>query len=242
MALFHGAQEPLGVSSGLVLYLDAANARSYPRSGTTWFDRSGNANNGTLEGGVGYSGSNFGALTFDGTDDYVGINNPTTFHNQNFTISAWINPGVQDSNLISLMDFDHTAFFHGWVIQSENATGNRNYYLAWGTGGQFQPAGGFGNNIGIQITTSVWQNIVYSKNGTSLLGYSNGSQVFTPPTAGNSFVNYQSNKNVTIAKSTNNAGREFNGSISQVSVYNRELTATEVAQNYNALKGRYGLS
>jgi hypothetical protein len=240
MALVHGIK-PI-VTSGLVLCLDAANRKSYPGIGTAWTDLSGNGNTGTLtnmEVPGDYSTTNGGALTFDGVDEFVQINNPTTFHNQNFTISVWINPGVQDSNLISLMDFDHTAFFHGWVIQSENATGNRNYYLAWGTGGQFQPAGGFGNNIGIQITTSVWQNIVYSKNGTSLLGYSNGSQVFTPPTAGNSFVNYQSNKNVTIAKSTNNAGREFNGSISQVSIYNRALTATEIAQNYNALKSRY---
>ena len=240
MALVHGIK-PI-VTSGLVLCLDAGNPKSSPGSGTAWTDLSGNGNTGTLtnmEVPGDYSTTNGGALTFDGVDEFVQINNPTTFHNQNFTISVWINPGVQDSNLISLMDFDHTAFFHGWVIQSENATGNRNYYLAWGTGGQFQPAGGFGNNIGIQITTSVWQNIVYSKNGTSLLGYSNGSQVFTPPTAGNSFVNYQSNKNVTIAKSTNNAGREFNGSISQVSIYNRALTATEIAQNYNALKSRY---
>ena len=71
MALVHGAQEPLGVRDGLVLYLDAANARSYPRTDLNWFDRSGSGNNGTLAGGVGYSGSNFGSLTFDGTDDYV---------------------------------------------------------------------------------------------------------------------------------------------------------------------------
>ena len=241
MALVHGAQEPLGVSSGLVLYLDAANARSYPRTGLTLFDRSGNGNNGTLEGGVGYSGSNFGSFSFDGTDDFVQINNPTAFQNQNFTISAWINPGVQDSNTVSIIDFHHDNNA-GWVIQSESATGNRYYYLAWNGGaGGFQPATYFGPAAGIQVTTSVWQNIVYVKNGTSLLGYRNGSQVINY-TAGTSNVAYQSNRNVTIAKGTVNTGREFTGNIAQVSIYNRALTATEVAQNYNALKGRYGLS
>jgi hypothetical protein len=237
MALVHGAQEPLGVSSGLVLYLDAANARSYPRTGLTLFDRSGNGNNGTLEGGVGYSGSNFGSFSFDGTDDFVQINNPTSFQNQNFTISAWINPGVQDSNTVAIIDFDH-ASTHGWVIQSESAITNRYYYLVWQGGGAFQPQGGFGGLQGIQVTTSVWQNIVYVKDGTSLLGYRNGSQVINY-TAGTSNVAYQSNRNVTIAKGTVNTGREFTGSIAQVSIYNRALSATEIAQNYNALKSRY---
>jgi hypothetical protein len=229
------------VTDGLQLCLDAGNLKSYPGSGNTWTDLSGNGITGTLtnmEVPGDYSTTNGGALTFDGLDEFVKIINPTIFHNQNFTISAWINPGVQDNNIISLIDFEHSAG-NAWVIQSENATGNRNYYLGWWTGSGFQPAGGFGNGIGIQITTSVWQNIVYSKNGTSLLGYSNGIQVFTPPTAGTSTVTYQNNKDVHIANCIINGGREFNGSISQVFIYNRALTATEIQQNYLATKSRY---
>ena len=58
------------IDDGLVLYLDAANTKSYPGSGTTWTDLSGNGNNGTLENGVGYNSGNGGSLVFDGVDDY----------------------------------------------------------------------------------------------------------------------------------------------------------------------------
>ena len=129
------------VENGLVLALDAGNSKSYPGTGTTWTDLSGRGNTGTLnnmEIPGDYSTANGGFLTFDGTDEFVQINNPTTFHNQNFTISAWINPGVQDSVTVSIMDFDH-ASTNGWVIQSQDANSNRNYYLAWWDGSQFQP-------------------------------------------------------------------------------------------------------
>ena len=64
---------PKIVTNGLVLCLDASDIKSYPKSGTTWFDRSGNGNNGTLVNGVGYSSGNGGVLAFDGVDDYVEI-------------------------------------------------------------------------------------------------------------------------------------------------------------------------
>jgi hypothetical protein len=68
LALSHS---PSIVTDGLVLCLDAGNPKSYPGSGTTWTDLSGNGNNGTLVNGVGYSGSNLGSLVFDGSNDYV---------------------------------------------------------------------------------------------------------------------------------------------------------------------------
>jgi hypothetical protein len=61
------------ITDGLVLYLDAGNPASYPGSGTTWFDLSGNGNNGTLVNGVGYTSDNLGSLVFDGVDDYVNV-------------------------------------------------------------------------------------------------------------------------------------------------------------------------
>ena len=63
---------PRIVSNGLVLCLDAANKRSYPGTGTTWTDLSGNSNNGTLTNGPTFSAGNMGSILFDGTNDYVG--------------------------------------------------------------------------------------------------------------------------------------------------------------------------
>ena len=68
MSLSHS---PKIVTNGLVLCLDAADQKSYPGTGTTWFDRSGNGNNGTLIGGVGYNSTNAGIIVFDGINDNV---------------------------------------------------------------------------------------------------------------------------------------------------------------------------
>ena len=90
MSLGHGASI---VRNGLVLYLDAANPKSYPGSGTTWKDLSGNGNNGTLVNGPTFNSANGGSIVFDGTNDYVittNLLNPTT--NPNESVFVWFNP------------------------------------------------------------------------------------------------------------------------------------------------------
>ena len=73
MGLSHS---PNIVTDVLVLCLDAANRRSYPGSGNSWLDLSGNGNNGTLTNGPTYSSANGGSLVFDGVDDYVNCGTP----------------------------------------------------------------------------------------------------------------------------------------------------------------------
>ena len=77
---------------GLVLDLDAAIMGSYPKTGSTWFDISNNGNNGTLTNGPVYTGSNYGAIVFDGVDDYVTGSNSSNFAfgTGNFTVSYWM--------------------------------------------------------------------------------------------------------------------------------------------------------
>jgi hypothetical protein len=80
------------VTDGLVLNLDAAKVDSYPGTGTTWRDLSGNNNNGTLTNGPTFSGiGKQAAIVFDGVDDYAIL--PTNFFNPNagtpFTVSFW---------------------------------------------------------------------------------------------------------------------------------------------------------
>jgi hypothetical protein len=229
---------PKIVTDGLVLCLDAGNPKSYSGSGMVWTDLSGN-NNGTLTNGPTYSSANGGSIVLDGTDDYALITNPSILRNQNFTVSIWVNPLAQNAAIISMIDFDH-FFTQSWVLQSEDATTNRYYYFAWHDGSQYQPVGGFGAGKGIQLTTSVWQNIVYSKSGTTLIGYLNGSQIYTPSAATNANVNYQTNRNLNIGK-WSSTGRALKGNISNTQIYNRALSASEIIQNYNAIKGRFKL-
>jgi formylglycine-generating enzyme required for sulfatase activity len=227
------------VTDGLVLWLDASNKPSYPGSGTTWTDLSGNKNNGTLINSPSYSVSNSGLLSFNGTNQQTTIIDPSILRNQNFSVSLWIRPRTQSTAIIAILDFDHGfAPAQGWVIQSEDATTNRRYYLGWYDGTNFQPTTGAG--IGIQITNNVWQNITYTKNGTTLIGYNNGASVYTPSAAANANVSYITGRNTTIANAASFA-RYFNGDFGTIIIYNRVLSAGEVLQNYNALKSRFGL-
>ena len=80
------------VTSGLVLCLDAANTKSYPGSGTTWYDLSGEGNDGTLTNGPTFNPS--GWIEFDGVDDYISISNPLSMQSnldQEWTVMAWVN-------------------------------------------------------------------------------------------------------------------------------------------------------
>ena len=75
------------VEDGLVLYLDAGNEESYPGTGTTWKDLSGNGNDGTLTNGPTFSGDNTGGITFDGSNDYVDCGDIDI--TSSFTLSVW---------------------------------------------------------------------------------------------------------------------------------------------------------
>ena len=169
------------------------------------------------------------------------ITNPSTLRNQDYTVSIWFKPATQSAAVKSIIDFDHSgAPSQGWVMQSEDALTNKYWYFASYDGAAFQPVGNFGAGKGMQFTSSVWQNFVFTKSGTSCIGYRNGTQTFTA-TAANATVSYLASRNLRIAAAVSTAGRAFNGNISQVLMYNRAITSTEATINYNAIKTRYGL-
>lgn len=96
MGLTHS---PKIVTNGLVLALDAANNKSYPGSGVTWYDLSGNGNNGTLTNGPTFNVGNLGSIVFDGTNDYVSFNNSGTstsfdFGTGDMTFTFWMLPSA----------------------------------------------------------------------------------------------------------------------------------------------------
>jgi len=237
MAFVHS---PKIVTDGLILALDAGNVKSYPGSGTTWYDKSGYGNNGTLTNGPTFTGSNGGSLVFDGTNDYVNILNPSILQNQNLTVSTWIKPTAATNVITGIIDYDH-GITQGWVLQSEDATSNRNYYFAYYDGSTFQPSSGIGTGKGVQLTNSIWQNLIFTKNGTSVVGYLNSVQTYTS-TESSGTIMYLANKNLWLGGVVSIAGRFYNGTIANTQIYNRALTASEVLQNYNATKTRFGLT
>ena len=209
------------VESGLVLCLDAGNTKSYPGTGTAWTDLSTVRNNCTLTNGPTYSASNGGYLSFDGTNDYVYT--PVNIDANPVTLSAWFRASVVTGDRGILLN-DNGGWDKGFEISSSAFAIH------------------VGNNLvstGITATANRWYcgTLVYT--ASSMAFYLDGVSVWT---GGAPAASTGSTLEIGRAFYSGGAGsRFFNGFISHVMVYNRDITATEVAQNFNALRGRYGL-
>jgi hypothetical protein len=219
VALSHS---PSIVTDGLVLCLDAANTKSYPGSGTTWTDLSGNGNNGTLVNGVGYSGDNFGSLSFDGVDDYVDC---LAQSSGSFTQSGWIKT-------------NNVSTYRSIVSWGEHSTQkDRTLWLEASTG---RPALYFyaTNNNMITGTKNCadnnWHYVVGTWDGTTGKVYVDGYLENSGSLTASAYTYSSTNIGRNIS-----GGYNFNGNIAQVSIYNIALTPQEIQQNYNALKGRF---
>jgi len=209
------------VTSGLVLNLDAGNTSSYPGSGTTWTDLSGNGNNGTLVNGVGYDSGNGGSLTFDGSNDYVDCG---TFGVSYITVNTWVYRTSSTTNQ------GICRKQNSWAVSQYNGV----LQVAPGTSWTFY-------NTGYTIPLNTWVNIAYTYNGSGTTGsqtvYINGSSIYST-TAGSGAISINSNA-ARIGYDDN--GWYWGGKIAQTQIYNRALSSDEVLQNYNAVKSRYGL-
>jgi hypothetical protein len=220
---------PRIVTDGLVLYLDAANQRSYPGSGTTWSDISRGGNNGTLVNGPTFSSANGGSIVFDGVDDYCFM---TGFLTANFmTLCCWFRTSVQQNNKYL-------------VAFGKNLTGNNGFDLTFQDTqiGSYIATTGVGGGGNLYTTTyydNQWHNLATSYDGSAAKTYYDGILVATRSgMSGN--LDIEATKRLNIGSWVNN-GVNANCRISSVIIYNRALSATEVLQNYNATKTRFGL-
>ena len=209
------------VRNGLVLNLDAGEPSSYPGSGTTWTDLSGNGNNGTLTNGPTYSSSNGGSIVFDGTNDYAPIG------------TSGFPFGSSAGTLSALVRTNTTSSGFRWIISYGNPAAGQSRFI--GINGTTYYFGGYGDDItasGVPLNT--WVNMVGVYSGTTASMYINGVLVSGPTAKSwNTVAN-----NAQIGRQTSPA-EYWSGDIAQVSIYNRALTAAEIQQNYNALKGRF---
>jgi hypothetical protein len=220
---------PRIVTDGLVLCLDAGNSKSYPGSGTSWTDLSGNNNNGTLVNEPTFSGANKGSIVFDGTNDVV--NHTTSIidraDGQEITVSCWIRPSRTSGQYSAFCAnrSDNTAIYN-WIFYQHTTDG------AIGFHGDNQ------NKSSYVPTINVWINVTNTVN-TSRVSTLYINAVSTYTVTGYTYGNGTPSR---LGIGANPGGQEpFNGNISQVSIYNRALSQTEILQNYNATKGRFNL-
>jgi len=216
---------------GLLLNLDAGNSISYPGSGTTWTDLSGNGNNGTLINGVGYSGANGGALSFDGVSGYVNVGNMSTNFTGGITISSWAYP-TSTNNWARFADFGNGTQNDN-IVFARNGTSNNIYY---------EVKNGTANGTAVQasvVELNKWQYFSVSEDNQGNVSlYKNGSLVAVGSTNIPNNITRISNF---IGRSNWMADSYYTGSVSDFTIYNRKLLQTEIQQNFNSLKGRYGL-
>ena len=217
-----GNVAPNTVTNGLVLYLDAGNTNSYPGTGTSWRDISGNSNNGTLVNGPTFSSANLGSIVFDGTND-ISIH-PSTLYVDNFSLSAWVyktSSGIQT------------------IIAKGNSSFVLNFYLRIAGNSGFYGTNTVFTELAISdLTLNTWNNTVLTYDKTSLKYYLNG--VFINQTNATNTPSSTAS-NTIVGRLGDYNGQYWTGRIANTQIYNRALSATEILQNYNALKGRYGL-
>jgi hypothetical protein len=178
------------------------------------------------------------AFVFDGsTGARVDVTNPAALQVQDFSIEMWLFVNSsQSAALKAFLDYDHAGTpNHAWVIQTENATAtNPNIYLAYRSGATFQPSTGIGSGQGISVTKGVWNHLVWTKSGTTVIGYRNGVSVFTPAAAASATVTYSASRNLRIAQGISGATRQAQASMAHVAVYGYALAADRIRYHYEA--------
>jgi hypothetical protein len=212
------------IREGLVLYFDAASLNSYPGTGTVWTDLSGNNNTGSLENGPTFSSANGGSIVFDGTNDYVNTGKTATqlgVYDANYTFDAWVYPTSFGGDK-TMFGTDTSAARQGLHLVFRGATIYQGHYAA-----DFSAGTG---------TLNAWNNICYTYRQSSGAAsiYKNG--VLQGSGTISSFIG---TTNILIGRSL--GGGYFIGNGSNYKIYNRVLSATEIQQNYNALKSRFNL-
>ena len=227
------AHSPRIVTSGLVLAVDGANTRSYPGTGTTWSDLSGNNNTGTLVSSPTYNTSNGGTLVFNGSSQNINITDSTSLRvTDTFTISAWVY-AVDLSGRYGIFSTRLDNPSGSWQLEIGTANGGTGRVAVTGVGTWIW------ESVDSVVTSTTWYHICFVKPNNATVGgsmYINGTLLIPLQTTAYTIINNSDIK--TIGNGTSN-GQFFPGGIANVTLYNRALTAGEVQQNYNALQARY---
>jgi prepilin-type N-terminal cleavage/methylation domain-containing protein len=218
------------VTDGLVLYLDAGNKVSYPGTGTTWFDLSGNNNNGTLVNGVGFSSNNGGGLVFDGVNDYLNLNSVSL-----------LPVGTSDRTIVAFVKTPTVISGKQHVLHYGTSISNQAFGLVLSDGRLSTHTWGTNYGQGIIMQKEVIYYLVVSYTNSSALhkfwvnGLSQGAGVVGA-------INTGTTTGAKIgSRVTNSESWGPDGIIYNIMVYNRSLNDSEIQQNFNAKRGRFGL-
>jgi len=234
---------PKIITDELIFSLDPANTKSYPGSGTSCIELSTNRSSGTLENGVTFDSSNQGSFVFDGTDDRIAMSD-------NLMSSLGVTSGIDND-----VPYSMEGVFK--IHTNPTGVGVAGYSLighasSGGIGLQvFDDSGikinfGYRNNSNYSfpqqiISTNTWYHVICTRpsggSSVTIRCYINGSEIGS--TSIDLRVDYTTAE-FQVGDAESRIGN-LDGNIALARVYSKELSAQEVLQNYNALKGRFGL-
>ena len=215
---------PKTVTDGLVLALDAGNTKSYPGSGSTWTDTFG-GNNGTLTNGPTFSSDNGGYFEFPNSNSYIQLSSPTLTTPSTLSVEVWVSvtdTSASYTRFLSNRDAHTDGFEAGF-------TSTNKWYL--------QINGAVSNISSATVNQDQWYHVVWNYDGSLGKIFVDGVQVQNV-SFGSQTINTTTAAAIG-AVSHNLSSVQNTFEIGALRVYNRALTASEVKQNYDALKGRY---
>jgi hypothetical protein len=215
-------------TSGLQVYLAPD---TYSGSGTTW-DNIQNSTDATLVNSPSYSAQN--GFTFNGTNQYASLPNApgiTDFTiSNNYTVESWvyIPPTAATGAIVEKWS---GSGGYPYVCRWENSINSVRYAVYNGTANP---------SLLVPVSTGVWMQLVgvFNHSGTTLSGYRNGSLVSSTTLSITGTIN---NNDGLYLAARGIGATLFAGSIGIVRIYSRALSATEVLQNFQADRGRYGI-
>jgi|TARA_R100000081_G_scaffold91583_1_gene70015 hypothetical protein len=226
---------PKIITDNLVLCLDAANTKSYSGSGSTWTDLSGSSNNASISNNTHNTGESF-TITSTSDNTLSGIN----LTGGSFSMEMWINRtgNSHDGSEAQLLTQDSgNNNGNGWQWKVTNSDSIIRF-VYW-TSSTRSSAVTIASDTA--LSNSTWYQLVVTYNGTTIKMYQNKTEVHS---SNPSSSLYGSTVAIGIGmfNQTLSFDQRFNGKIASIKAYKgKALTATEVAQNFNALKGRYGI-
>jgi hypothetical protein len=228
------------VTDGLVLCLDAANSRSYPGSGTACYDLSNRVAAGVLQNGTTFSSSNLGSFVFDGTNDRIQIDSPfgdIDWAGRAWSLSLWSKwDAFGDRGMINLNSANNTHYCLNMIC------GYGGFYWYFIQNSTTNQAPFFTSSSPVAVNQIFNFTMTYNGNGvfpalsnvSNIRFYIDGNLVSTTVGGGATITNQSGIQ----LGGTNYA---FDGNLYHVSMYNRVLAEQDVRQNFNAIRGRFGI-
>ena len=214
------------VTNGLVLALDAGNTKSYTSGSTVWRDLSNPLVSGSLLNGPTFNNQNGGSIVFDGIDDYGALSSNLVL-NGPFT---WVINCRSNTMSAAVNRQTYLAGSNNWFEQSDNDT----LFVVNTNEVSFNlelPSG--------LLPQNTWYNIAVTRKVDNTFDFYYNGIKQTLRSGDTTLVS--GSYNISRLGAIDGGGRYWNGNIAQILIYNKALSSTEILQNYNATKTRFGL-